>query len=138
MVQFGNGENERLILYVPVNYRRHLSVYKSVSKKSGFDYDEIIGRPHTYTDDSIKQRIRESGLVIEQQQHSFGTLAAMMFEISAIFEWYFKTKNYLLSIPLGILYLVFFPINLLAMISDYSGKRTTGNGCIIVAKKLLE
>lgn len=130
------SEKGKLILYVPVNYRRFLSFYKNLSKKNGFDYDEMIGRPHTYTDESIVQRIHAAGFVIEEQQYSFGRLASIMFEISALFEWYFKTQHVLFSIPLFPLYFVFLPINMISMGIDYIGKRTTGNGCIIVAKKI--
>jgi len=129
------SENGKLIVYVPVNYRRHLSVYKKVSAKPGFDYDEMIGRPHTYTDELIEQRIHAAGFVIEEKQHSFGRFASMMFEISALFEWHFKTQHAVLSVSLFPLYFLFLPINLVAMGRDYIGKRTTGNGCIIVAKK---
>jgi ubiquinone/menaquinone biosynthesis C-methylase UbiE len=129
------AETGRLILYVPVNYRRHLRLYRTLSTKPGFDYDETIGRPHTYTDELIRERLMEAGLHIEHQYHSFGKISAIMFEISSIFEWFFKKQNPLLFIPLSLIYLVFFPFNLLAMALDYFGERTTGNGCIIVAKK---
>ncbi len=131
------SERGKLLLYVPVNYRRHLSLYKTLSQKSGFDYDETIGRPQTYTDESIKQRLEDSGFIIEEQRYSFGTFAAVMFEVLAIFEFYFKRANPLFIVVLFPLYIIFFSFNISVMFYDYYSKRMTGNGTVIVAKKKL-
>jgi len=127
--------NGRLLLYAAVNYRRTLPLYKRLSQKDGFDYDQVIGRPQTYSDELLEQRIKESGLVIEEKRHSFGFGAATMFEISAIFEWLFKTWHPVFTLILIPFYLIFYPLYLLSMFLDYHGNRTTGNGVMIIAKK---
>ena len=129
------SKNGRLLLYVPVNYRRNLSLYTLLSGKDGFDYDQSIGRPQTYTDNSILQKIKDAGFSIEDQRYSFGTAAAIMFEILAIMEWIIKTKNVLFNIFALLSYLILLPINFLIMVLDFFGTRTTGNGTMIIAKK---
>lgn len=125
----------RLILYAAVNYRRNLHIYRQLSKKPGFDYDGIIGRPQTYTDESLEQRLKECGFTILEQRHSFGKTAATLFEISSIFEWLFKTLHPVISLFLIPLYLIFYPFYLLSMTADVHGSRQTGNGVMIIAKK---
>jgi len=125
----------RLLLYAAVNYRRTLTLYKWFAQKKGFDYDEVIGRPQTYNDEILEQRIKECGFVIEEKRHSFGIAAATMFEISAIFEWLFKTWHPVLTLLLIPFYLIFYPLYLLSMFIDYHGTRATGNGVMIIAKK---
>lgn len=125
----------KLLLYVAVNYRRSLSLYRSLSKKPGFDYDEIIGRPQTYTDDSLEQLLTRCGFRIERKEYSFGTFAATMFEISAIFEWLVKSKNPLMSLPVLPFYLLFYPFYFISMTADLHTRRSTGNGVMITAVK---
>lgn len=124
-----------LVLYAALNYRRNLPIYQRLAQKPGFDYDEIIGRPQTYTDESLNKRLTECGFTIVEQRHSFGVPAAIMFEISAIFEWYFKSLHPVLAVFLLPLYLLFYPLYLIAMETDVRSSRTTGNGVMIIAKK---
>ena len=126
--------NGRLLLYAAVNYRRSLSLYRRLAKNQEFDYDQIIGRPHTYTDQSLEQRLLDCGFSIEKKWHSFGTAAAVMFEISSIFEWVFKMWNPVFSVFFLPLYLIFYPVYLITMMFDFYGTRTTGNGVMIIAK----
>ncbi|MFZ4621140.1 MAG: class I SAM-dependent methyltransferase [Bacteroidota bacterium] len=125
----------KLLIYVAVNYRRTLSLYKRLAKNPGFDYDEIIGRPQTYTDESLEQLLNTCGFRIEQKEHSFGTFAATMFEISAIFEWVVKTQNPLISLLILPLYCLFYPVYFVSMLLDYFTARPTGNGVMITAVK---
>jgi SAM-dependent methyltransferase len=127
-----------LLLYVAVNYRRNLSIFKRLSQHRGFDYDEIIGRPHTYTDAVLEQRLTDAGFTIIEKHHSFGTVAATMFEISALFEWFFKSWHPAALLFLIPLYLFFYPFYLLSMTVDVHGSRVTGNGVMITLKKLKE
>ena len=127
--------NGKLLLYAAVNYRRKLSIYKYFAKKSGFDYDEIIGRPQTYTDESLEKKLNECGFVIEEKIHSFGIVAATMFELSSIFEWLFKSWHPAVAVIVVPFYLIFLPLYILSMLFDYHGTRTTGNGVMIIAKK---
>ncbi|MCK9408110.1 MAG: class I SAM-dependent methyltransferase [Bacteriovoracaceae bacterium] len=129
------SQNGTLLIYVAVNYRRNLSLYRRFAKKPGFDYDEIIGRPQTYTDTTLEQLLSESGFTILEKKHSFGKFAATMFEISAMFEWFFKSWHPLTAIILIPFYLLFYPLYLLSMTIDYHGSRSTGNGVMIIAKK---
>lgn len=130
--------NGTLLLYAAVNYRRTLPFYKRLEKHPLFDYDMIIGRPHTYTDATLKHRLSECGFTIQEQCHSFGPVAAIMFEISALFEWYFKSLHPIASIALLPFYLIFYPLYLVSMIIDVHTSRSTGNGVMITAKKIKE
>ncbi len=125
----------RLLLYAAVNYRRNLSVFKRLSRIPGFDYDEIIGRPQTYTDESLQRALTQCGFSIEHMEHSFGTPAAIMFEISMIFEWYIKSKNPLIALIVLPIYLIFIPFYFISMLADFHSTRTTGNGVMITAVK---
>ena len=125
----------KLLLYAAVNYRRNLSLYKYFDKKPGFDYDQIIGRPQTYSDESLEHRLNECGFVIEEKRHSFGVMAATMFEISSIFEWLFKSWHPLAAVLIIPFYLIFLTLYIIVMKIDYYGTRTTGNGVMIIAKK---
>ncbi len=125
----------KLLLYVAVNYRRTLSLYRTLSKRTGFDYDEIIGRPQTYSDESLEQLLLRCGFRIERREYSFGTFAAAMFEVSAIFEWLVKTKNPLMSLLIIPFYLLFYPFYFISMTADLHTRRKTGNGVMITAVK---
>lgn len=124
-----------LLLYVAVNYRRNLSLYRRLAMNPGFDYDEIIGRPQTYTDAALQQRLSDAGFTVIEQRHSFGTAAATMFEISAIFEWIVKSRHPVIALFIVPLYLMFYPFYLLSMVIDYHSSRPTGNGVMITAQK---
>lgn len=125
----------RLVLYAAVNYRRNLKLFRRLAGLPGFDYDDVIGRPHTYTDAQLEERLMENGFTILEREPSFGRFAATMFEISMIFEWTFKTWNVAAWLFLVPMYLLFYPLYLLSMTVDVSGTRTTGNGVMIVAAK---
>jgi SAM-dependent methyltransferase len=129
------SSNGTLLLYGAVNYRRNLQLFSHLAKKPGFDYDKIIGRPQTYTDESLEQRLSECGFTIQEQRHSFGTLAATMFEISAIFEWFFKSWHPAAAFFLIPFYMIFYPFYLVSMAIDVNGTRKTGNGVMIISKK---
>lgn len=127
--------NGTLLLYVAVNYRRNLNLFRRLAKNPGFDYDEIIGRPQTYTDATLQQRLSDAGFTVIEQRHSFGAAAATMFEISAIFEWIFKSRHPVIALLITPLYLMFYPFYLLSMLIDYHASRPTGNGVMITARK---
>ncbi len=127
--------NGTLLLYAAVNYRRILPLYKRLSKIKGFDYDEIIGRPQTYTDVSLERLLDRCGFSIVRKEHSFGTTAATMFEISAVFEWIVKTQNPLITLLILPFYCIFYPLYFLSMIADYHSAKDTGNGVMITAVK---
>ncbi len=129
------SDNGKLLIYVAVNYRRTLSLFKRLSMKPGFDYDEIIGRPQTYTDESLEQLLKRCGFRVENKEHSFGKITATMFEISAIFEWIVKSMNPLISLIVMPLYLLFYPFYFVSMMLDYVTTRSTGNGVMITAVK---
>lgn len=129
------NRNGRLLLYAAVNYRRTLPIYKRLSKIKGFDYDEIIGRPQSYTDDTLEGLLNRCGFRIERKEHSFGKTAAVMFEISAVFEWIVKTQNPLIVLLILPLYCIFYPVYFLSMIADYHTAKETGNGVMITAVK---
>jgi SAM-dependent methyltransferase len=129
------SEDGTLVLYAALNYRRNLSFYKRLARNPGFDYDEIIGRPQTYTDASLRSVLTACGFIVVEERLSFGVPAAIMFEISAIFEWYFKSLHPVLTVFLLPLYLLFYPLYLITMEADVRGSRTTGNGVMIIAKK---
>ena len=129
------SEDGLLLLYVAVNYRRRTALYRHLAQRPGFEYDEIIGRPQTYTDASIAALLERTGFEVVEQRHSFGTVAATMFEFSAIFEWLYKSGNIVTHILITPFYLLFFPLYHLAMALDHLGRRTTGNGVMITARK---
>lgn len=129
------ADEGELLLYVAVNYRRRTSLYRTLVKRPGFDYDEIIGRPQTYTDETLRALIERTGFEVIEQRHSFGTVAATMFEFSAIFEWLYKSGNIFTSILITPIYLLFVPLYHLTMAVDHLGTRTTGNGVMITARK---
>ncbi|NUN68512.1 MAG: class I SAM-dependent methyltransferase [Bacteroidetes bacterium] len=125
----------RLALYTAVNYRRTLPLYKRLARIPGFDYDQVIGRPQTYSDAQLEERLAEAGFTIIERRPSFGSFAAVMFEISAIFEWFFKSLHPILWLLLIPFYIIFYPLYLISMTADVLGKRSTGNGVMIIAEK---
>jgi SAM-dependent methyltransferase len=125
-----------LLLYVAVNYRRNLNLFRRLAKNPGFDYDEIIGRPQTYSDATLQQRLSDAGFTVIEQRHSFGVLAATMFEVSSVFEWLFKSWHPLAQLFLIPLYILFYPVYQISMMIDYHSSRSTGNGVMITAKKM--
>lgn len=125
----------RLAFYAAVNYRRTLPLFKRLSAIPGFDYDQVIGRPQTYTDAQLEERLTTAGFTILERRPSFGRLAATMFEISAIFEWFFKSWHPLAWTILVPFYLIFYPLYLISMSADVRGSRSTGNGVMIIASK---
>ncbi|MFA6455993.1 MAG: class I SAM-dependent methyltransferase [Bacteroidota bacterium] len=127
-----------LIVYVPVNYRRTLKLYTQLSKHPNFDYDHIIGRPHTYTDESIEQLFSAAGFHIEERRFSYGPIAATMFEISAILEWMIKTWHPGFALLLLPFFVIFYPFYYISMQIDYFSFRKTGNGVVITARKRMD
>lgn len=125
----------KLLLYVAVNYRRQFSFFTKLSKHKGFCYDDVIGRPHTYTDNSLRKKLEECGFVIESQRHSFGNFMAKMYEIAATLEGLIKTQNFLVGIFILPFFIAFYPFYLGAMMIDFYGSQNTGNGTVIVASK---
>lgn len=125
----------RLVLYVAVNYRRNLKLFRRLSGLPGFDYDDVIGRPQTYSDAQLEERLKANGFTIIEREPSFGRFAATMFELSMIFEWTFKSWHFAAWIFLVPLYLLFYPLYLVSMTADVMGSRGTGNGVMIVAAK---
>lgn len=129
------NDNGRLLLYVAVNYRRRLSLYKRMAADPAFDYDSVLGRPQTYSDESLELLLKECGFTVVERHPSFGRVAATMFEISSIFEWQFKSRNPISWLFLLPLYCIFYPFYLLAMAVDLRTSRSTGNGVMITARK---
>ncbi|MFA6468565.1 MAG: class I SAM-dependent methyltransferase [Bacteroidota bacterium] len=125
----------RLIVYVPVNYRRRLSLYKLLSQRPNFDYDHIVGRMHTYTDESIEQLLTDAGFQIEERRYSYGPTVATTFEIIAILEWMIKTWHPGFAILILPFFVTFYPFYYITMQADYFSSRSTGNGVVITARK---
>jgi SAM-dependent methyltransferase len=125
----------RVVVYAAVNYRRRLSLYQRLSKMPGFDYDDVFGRAQTYTDGALEQLVERCGFTVEKAEYSFGPAAAIMYEISSIFEWIIKSNHVLFSLLIVPIYAVFYPFYIIALIYDYHSTRPTGNGLVITAVK---
>src|SRR3990172_7789431 len=73
-------ENGRMILYVPVHFRRYLSWYKRLSLLPDFNYDSQLGRAHTYTSEEIVEKAQLAGFSIERIEHTYGPVGAVTYE----------------------------------------------------------
>ncbi len=128
--------NGKLVIYVPVNYHRKLLLYKALLSKPNFNYDTSVGRAHTYTSETIKDKILSAGFTIDEVQFSYGKYGAIAYEIFSIFQWLLRVIPFYLLPIVIIVYSVFiFPTTLVLMAIDYCSNNNEGNGCLIIASK---
>lgn len=128
-------ENGKMILYVPVRFKRYLSWYKRVSLSPHFSYDSRRGRAHTYTSEEITEKIRAAGFSLEQVEHTYGRSGAIAYELFSIGQYYLAHGSLIQRLTSAIGLILYVPLFLVVMGIDASQKHQSGNGVLLLLKK---
>jgi ubiquinone/menaquinone biosynthesis C-methylase UbiE len=124
-----------LLLYVPVHYKRYLSLYKWLETKKGFDFDSDVGRAQTYSSDEILSKITKTGFLVEKVQYTYGKIGAIGYEMLTIIQALLRSGPLYLSPFVLLFYCVILPLQLCTMVVDFMSTNSTGNGVLIQARK---
>ncbi|MFQ5446988.1 MAG: class I SAM-dependent methyltransferase [Saprospiraceae bacterium] len=124
----------RLLLYVPVNGRVVLPLYRRFSKKMNH-YEKSQRRQRVYTLPTLFEKLETAGLVVQEKQFTYGAAGILGHEIYSLllmgvgnagrWGWVF-----------GLLMVVALPVILLLKGVDYVLPKKNGNGCLVVASKI--
>jgi 2-polyprenyl-3-methyl-5-hydroxy-6-metoxy-1,4-benzoquinol methylase len=128
----------RLLLYVPVNYRRVFPFYEKLKHTvfKRMNYDAIQAIQHKYTDSEICDRVQEAGFEIQTRLFTYGFAGKLSFEIHSMAMMIIQSMPFLLVPPIVLAYLlILFPFNLLLMLIDSRLRPSTGNGLLLIARK---
>ncbi len=129
-------ENGKIILYVPVHFRRYLSWYKRVSLLPHFNYDSEFGRAHTYTSEEIVEKAQSAGFSIERVEHTYGPIGAFAYEFFSLAQYYLGHGSPIQRLMAGIGFIIYVPVFLVLMGIDALQKHHSGNGVILLLKKV--
>lgn len=131
-----------LLLYVPVNERRLLPFYTRAMRaltttNAAIDYDRAQGRMHTYTPNSIIQKLSSAGFTVTAQQGAHGLWGKLYYEpYSLLLQSAKALPVWAAWLPLVLLALLL-PALWLLMWLDYLLPPTpaAGNGLLVMATR---
>ena len=129
------AENGRMILYVPVHFKRYLSWYKRVSLLPHFNYDSQLGRAHTFTSEEIVEKAQSAGFSLERIEHTYGPVGAVAYELFSIAQYYLAHGSLGQRLISTIGFILYVPVFLVLMGIDASQKHQSGNGVVLLLKK---
>ncbi len=129
------AENGRIILYVPVHFKRYLSWYKRVSLLPYFNYDSQRGRAHTYTSEEIIEKAQLAGLSLERVEHTYGPVGAVAYELFSIAQYYLARGSPGQQLMSAFGFILYIPVFLVLMGFDALQKHQSGNGIILLLRK---
>jgi ubiquinone/menaquinone biosynthesis C-methylase UbiE len=129
----------KLILYVPVTYRRYFPWTKFIEKKylSDFYYkyhnDFLM---HKYEPAEVLEKLENNGFEIRKLDYAYGIFGALSFELYSLLLAAIKKFPAIISILCIIIYsFTLLPVQLILMLVDYLYDKSSGNGLLILAGK---
>lgn len=125
-----------LLLYEAVHNRRVLPFFEDVLHRYFEPYDVVQHQRHFYTPDEVIGKLREAGFDVERIRHSYGTAGRLYFELYTLAMYVLLSAHWLWYPLLLPLFLACMPLFWLLMGVDYLGTRRSGNGIVLVARKL--
>ena len=133
--------NGRLILYLPVHYRRRIPGYENFRTRflKDVDYEANKGTRMDIEEQKLIQELEDSGLQVISRRGLYGFTGQIAYEITSASILIIKKAPWIFSVVLTLIYFpVVHPILLLLMTADYLLDSTKGNGLLIVAEKTIE
>jgi trans-aconitate methyltransferase len=122
-----------LLLYVPVNGRVVLPLYRRFSDKMNH-YEKSQHRQRVYTPAEIFEKLETAGFAVREKQLTYGVAGILGHEIySLLLMGMGNTRRW--GWLFGLLLVAALPVILLLKGVDYFLPKKSGNGCLIVAEK---
>lgn len=125
----------RLVLYESVHGRRLLPFFERVLSRYFVPYHEVQGRQHVYTPDEIRGKLDAAGFVVEETTSTFGWAGKLYYELYTLLMQTILGAHWIFYPILVPLFVAFLPLFWLLMAVDMLGRRTDGNGLVVVARK---
>jgi len=128
----------KLIIYVPVNYRRFLPGYSWIRSRIMRDVDyDADKKPNEYLSlECLSAELHRSGLQIEKERYLYGKAGQVVYEITSMSLLLIQKLPWFLAIPLILIYFPLVqPLMLVLAVMDYLLPTKHGNGLLLVARK---
>ena len=123
-----------LMLYQPVLGRRLLPFYESALARLSVPYHVVQQRQHVYTPAEVERKLSESGFSVASVTYSFGPVGRLYYETYNLLMYALLSAHWILYPVLVPLFVACMPLFWLLMGIDYAGRRSSGNGMMIVAR----
>lgn len=124
-----------LLLYEPIYNHRILPFYERLLERYFEPYHLVQQRRHVYTPDELFALLKAAGFDVASVRYSFGTAGKLYYEGYNLAMHTLLSAHWLAYPLLVPLMLCLMPLFWLLMGLDYVGRRRSGNGVIVVAKK---
>lgn len=124
-----------LLLYVPVNNTMILPFYKTILNKYD-NYERIQKNQRVYTKAGLLELLHAQGFVVNETTYTYGFFGKLSNELYNTHLILFNAYSLPFKIILSASLLLFYPLLLLCMLLDFMLPVRSGNGLMIVAKKL--
>jgi SAM-dependent methyltransferase len=126
----------RLLIYVPVNYRRRIPGYEwlreNLFSKEDYEKGKPVSMNLSYRE--ISGELAASGFRIESHQYLYGPAGQLAYEITSLSLLIIKKVPWIFSILGTLIYFsVIHPFMLALMGWDYSTRYKQGNGLLVTA-----
>lgn len=124
-----------LLLYESILNRRILPFFETTLRRYFKPYDVVQNQRHVYTPEEVLDRLRAAGFSVASVRYSFGFAGRLYHELYTLAMYVVLSAHpvwYVLLVPLFALAMPFF---WLLMAVDYAGRRSSGNGMVIVARR---
>lgn len=124
----------RLLLYESVYNRRVLPFYDAWLAR--FEpYDVVQQRRRVYTPEAVRQKLEDAGFEVESARYAYGTAGRLYHEVYNLSMHVLLGAHWVLYPVLVPLFAALMPLFWLLMVLDFAGRRTSGNGMLVVARR---